>query len=630
MIDPFIFSPVSGGITLIADQAAVDNLSFEGNKTYLFKRGEYFRFTKSFSDLSDVVIGAYGSGNNPVLTGGQDISSESWSDEGSGIYSLVINEPKWIEIVGQNSKYVETDWIQIQSIPSSTQIGINALDVSSFSNIVGSKWVCRSEPWTTGLEYEVTAYSNGTITLDRDHTAEVYEPKTTRYFKLLGKLEYIQNDFEWAYEGGSLYVKLPSAPSNYEIVNYIDNVGLNISGGNGNRISNLDFNYYFGHGILASNSNNILIQGVKTDRIRHIGVTVNDCINLSIKNSNVSNCGVRGISGSGENAYILNSTINNIGNSENICYVRQSYIDATSLGIGISLNSSSSEHMNMIVDNCHVYNIAYVPVINASKGSKVRYCILHDYLTKFMDGGAVYSYSGEWLGFGKDLEVSNCIIYNAIGNQEGIDFGDIKVGIYFDNRVANSVARNNVIYNVDNRGDLFSNGDTENNTYEENLVITKSVASMYNDFYPASAPLFGNNGYVNRNNIYVGSSPDTILHSNDYATDNILENDYNYYINPFTTNVYLKNEVTGNFAGLQAAYNDDQNSVSKTNWLTYVDEATAETQILKVINEGDDDMNYVVPSGYEDKDGVDRSGQTLTVPSRFDGRPGMVLFKTSD
>ena len=67
-------------------------------------------------------------------------------------------------------------------------------------------------------------------------------------------------------------------------------------------------------------------------------------------------------------------------------------------------------------------------------------------------------------------------------------------------------------------------------------------------------------------------------------------------------------------------------STFKVNWLTYVNEATALTQVKLYTNETDAAVNQLIPSGYEDVDGVDVGSTTIEIPAYY----GLLVLKTSD
>src|SRR5450759_2426102 len=70
----------------------------------LFNRGDTFygtlKITKSGLAGSPIIIGAYGTGDNPIITGFTTITG--WTNEGSGIYSKTINCESAINLVTVN------------------------------------------------------------------------------------------------------------------------------------------------------------------------------------------------------------------------------------------------------------------------------------------------------------------------------------------------------------------------------------------------------------------------------------------------------------------------------------------------------------------------------------------------
>src|SRR5665647_881342 len=120
----------------------------------LFNRGDTFygtiTVTKSGSAGSPIVISAYGSGVNPIITGFTTITG--WTNEGNGIYSKVITseaQTNMVTIDGINTgmgRYPKSTYLIYESF--STNVSITDNGLGDATNWTGAEAVIRKNDWT--------------------------------------------------------------------------------------------------------------------------------------------------------------------------------------------------------------------------------------------------------------------------------------------------------------------------------------------------------------------------------------------------------------------------------------------------------------------------------------------------
>src|ERR1035437_4204072 len=120
----------------------------------LFNRGDTFYgtliVTASGSPGNPITIGAYGTGETPIITGFTTISG--WTNEGNGIYSKVITseaQTNMVTIDGVNTgmgRYPKSTYLTYESF--STNLSITDNGLGNAINWTGAEAVIRKNNWT--------------------------------------------------------------------------------------------------------------------------------------------------------------------------------------------------------------------------------------------------------------------------------------------------------------------------------------------------------------------------------------------------------------------------------------------------------------------------------------------------
>jgi len=136
----------------------------------LFKRGEVFygsiRVGKSGISGSPIVVGAFGNGANPVITGFQNVSG--WTASGGGIYTSSVTTCKstlnMVTVNNNNTpigRYPNTGYLTFESLTGNTSITDNQLTATP--NWTGAEVVIRKSRYNIGRN-SITNHNASRIT----------------------------------------------------------------------------------------------------------------------------------------------------------------------------------------------------------------------------------------------------------------------------------------------------------------------------------------------------------------------------------------------------------------------------------------------------------------------------------
>ena len=216
----------------------------------LFKRGDTFygsiTISTSGTSGSPIVIGAYGTGSKPVITGFTTVSA--WTNLGSNIWESTaavstLATCNMVTINGVNTpmgRYPNTGYLTFQSHSGTTSITSSSL--TGTPNWTGAELVVRASQWALDRT-PITAQSGGTLT----YSGSISHTPTD------GFGYFIQNDSrtldtanEWYYNPSTKKIQIysTSSPTNVQVATqdvlatvygaYITFDGLSFTGANSN------------------------------------------------------------------------------------------------------------------------------------------------------------------------------------------------------------------------------------------------------------------------------------------------------------------------------------------------------------------------------------------------------------
>jgi uncharacterized repeat protein (TIGR02059 family) len=448
----------------------------------LFNRGDTFYgtlvITKSGIAGSPITIGAYGSGENPIITGFTTISG--WTNEGNGIYSKVITseaQTNMVTVDGANTgmgRYPKSTYLTYESF--STNVSITDNQLAASPDWDGAEAVIRKNDWT----------------LDRctisNHTGNVltYTSLGTNLNATANYGYFIQNDLrcvtsygDWYHNAstGKFYMFFGAVDPSTKIVKVstINNLLYNHSYSTYVTVDNLSFTGSIANAIdYYWNTDHCIIQNCS---VTFAGL---DGINLlgsyeTVDNNQIIDCHRTGIVINGPNTVITNNTITNIG-------IIKGQSNLSHHNVGIYITSS-----NGLVQYNRIENVGYIGIYISGLISNVK--VQNNYINNILlvlnDGGGIYIY-----GPHSSIIIDGNIILNAIGNIDGTPNNTVLAdAILLDEYSSNVTVSNNTVANCSSSGlklhkahdNTIKNTTSFNNNIGIYFLNTTGSITIYNN-----------------------------------------------------------------------------------------------------------------------------------------------------
>jgi len=501
--------------------------SINAGDQILFKKGDKFYGTvtisKSGAAGNEIVIGSYGSGSLPEISGKKLITG--WTLYSGNIYRAAMPDSVChIYISGKLmtiARYPNSGFLKIDANIGNTGIYDAELYQSSgYWN--GANIRVRTANWS----YEsktVSGFSGGTITFS---SPTLYTTGPNYGYFLDNKLNLLDVQNEWYQDktAGYVYFYAPGGinPNSLTVEGIVLKNGINVNQNkNFIKVQNLSVNGFADRGIDVFTSNNISVTGCSVTQVTNYGIVING-FNEIINNNfieDVLNSAVFGIITNGE---IKNNIINRTGLYPGYGVNYRGY-----LGLEIHLSKG------VTVENNIIDSTGY-SAISVGHSCIVRNNYINFSMLKFNDGAGID------IGDSDTLQVLNNVVLNTIGNTESsaypelygsgiyINAGVLKnstihgntcaynsyAGIYIDHKIgtANNKITGNVLYNNFGMQILFADYSVGTNVPVYNTIVKNNI------FYSLQA---AQNCMVLRT--YTGTS------QNDYG-----DFDSNYYCNPYS------------------------------------------------------------------------------------------------
>jgi len=470
----------------------------------LFNRGDVFYgnmyLNKAGGVGNPIVIGAYGTGANPIITGFQTITG--WQLVGSNIWesSVAVTTLTTVNMVVINGvnipmgRYPNTGYLTYTA-PTLTTKTVSGLP-SSTTNWTGATAVMRLHHWVTDMN-TVTAHSGTVLT----HTNT---PNPTSYTGISGYGLFIQNDprtldqpNEWYFNPTTKKLRIfaACAPSDAQVTT-IDTLVR-----------------------IPSNRGNITIQDMKFTGSNKDHFTIMSSANITIQNCQFDFAGMDGIWGganggsSSANFKFLNNTFNHTNNNAILLreeftssLIQNNTFDNTAMQPGMGRGGDGQmmairvQATGALIEKNTIDSTGYIPIFFAGLTNTIRYNFITYFNMTKMDGGGIYTYN--FTNTGTSV-TKNTILYSrpsvagttqTYGLSHAIYLDNNSAGVQVDSNSAagfgyscmylNSGAKNNNIfgntfYDADNTIVLQANGSggllTTNNTFTNNIYVAKAI-----------------------------------------------------------------------------------------------------------------------------------------------------------
>lgn len=559
----------------------VNSHSFNSNDIIGFKRGDSW-YGSIITSNSDIIYGAYGSGDKPIISGFKEITG--WVNEGGGLYSkidsslqstietLTIEGEVYVKgrypRAGDSSGNFHNGWHNITSASGNTSI-TSPLH-SSTMNVSGARICCNKNDWIIESG-TVSSHSGNTITYSGTSSAA---QSPSKGFYLFNHALFLTNFGDWMYNGSTkkLTVYFGSEnPSNYVVkVTSINDVvqvntqatyrNLHIEGAN-----------RYGFALKNSTASNTVIEGCD------INYTGWDSIHML-------RSGDEGASGTPNNIDVLSCNFEEVGrwgvrtrNSSNVrvnhCVFKEVQMDASkapsqsSIGRAIAFTDRYAGN-NFEAKYNKFYNCGYSAIVYQGSNIDIMYNEIYGFGLIASDVAAIQTGFRNHSPSGSPDYVNRTVKYNLIDNTSWVNPtfhptpNPIVNGIYCDERSCNIDIQYNImigcIYG------LYSNSGW-NISFKNNIIYKAAHIGMFIQEYHSDIII---SGWDIQNNI-IYDWGFAALRINNIKLQNI--NNYgvinnNYYINPTkdetvsVRGVHWSEVTNYTLSGWRAEYNHDQNT----------------------------------------------------------------------
>lgn len=554
---------------------------FAPGDSILFKRGDTFygalAITEGGTSGSYITVGAYGTGDDPVITGLQTLTT--WTDEGDGIYSksITITGAHVLTVLIDDTmrnmgKYPNNDeWNVIQSASGDTKIHDDNLQGFDFT---GGKVVIRKSNHYQIDVFTITAHSNDTITYSG---GSVSATAGWGYYieKDLGTLDTYG---EWYYSSsaGKIYVYFGTElPGDHTIE--VAHIGDLVTFTTYKRYLNFENIHFKGcnDDIFYGHLNNYVTVKNCTLEYGYNGVYQITCTNWTIDSCTIRNVYGYGIRGSGfSNHYmtVTNNTIENIGIYPGLTN------ESRYRGPGMFLGQGD----NHLAEYNTINRTGFNGITFTGDNTIIRYNWTDSTNINTDDGGGIY--------YGGGASYVDMIVRKNIVTNPQLALGGMKAGtpnmtrgIYMDYNTSQITIDSNTVYNVPQHG-IFIFADSAI-TVDNNLVYD-ALYCMSMDNYLTTV----NEDITLTNNTFIAKTSTQYAFRNDSESDDFTEQgtfDYNLYARPIDDNLTIYPSYPGyyvpktlaewqTFSGQDAHSNKSPISVSDDSKIKFYYNATKE------------------------------------------------------
>jgi hypothetical protein len=615
--------------------------TFAPGDSILFQRGGTYTGTlvpaEDGSRTLPIIVGAYGSGAKPIITGVFQPTSVQWTSLGGNIYETTVavstqDRMRMVTINGvqfpmgryPNATAANKGFLTVDSDHDANQDTLITCDEipSAVANWTGAQIVYRTQKYWSDTA-TIISHSGNVIKVVDERIATIR--KNWGFF--------IQNDArtldqhgEWFYNRttGKLRMYLQSPPASYTIKVAATSTLVTLSSDDFITFDNIQFEYAHGDAMFFSTggnaSKNIKIQNcdfffIGDDALdaRNLNdtITVENCKMFDIGDYGIDFRGNTEAADDGPYAIIRNNEIRRVG----IFPGMGGFANGASVANRYGINVSAPD---CLVERNTIDSIGYIGIRFYGSRTVVQHNRVGHYCLVYHDGGGIYTWNARYPGTaGSILPTGMKMLYNVIhdgvGLNEGTNDSEDKVyAIYFDANAGFLECAYNTIYNSPGAGLYAQDFNTINmhhntfyNTiqgekgYEPQVILLKNLLHEQQ-----------NVGNTFKHNILVAkASTQEIIQFDGDATQTNHINDWgtidsNYYIKPIgdTSNIIpVRNDASTrilySLSGWVAAYAHDDHT--KRSPLFFPSTTTPDNVIKFYVNtKFTGDSTFTLPAGY--------------------------------
>lgn len=536
-VNATVYQVGSGGNLL---ESNISTTTFQLDDQLLFKCGEtfYTSFTINQSGTSGhpIIIGKWGTGSNPIITGFTTVSS--WTNLGSNIWESTnsvstLSTCNMVTVNGINTamgRYPNADaanggYLTFQSHVGHTSITTNGL--TGNPNWTGAEVVVRTSSWTVDKTV-IASQSGGTLNYLE---LSGYVPTDGYGFFIQKDIRTLDVQNEWYYNPSTKKIRIYST-----------------SQPTGVKLSTIET-------LLTINGDYITVNGIDfSGANKHVIYNALAAVDhVTIQNCNISFVGQSAITTKGSYLNILNNTITNsndhgidLSHTANVVFRGNTITDMGNyLGMGLDGNGTRYAVTfyntdDILIEFNTVKNISYKGIDFYGNRITVKNNYVDNFGYALDDGGGIYTFTGTDTPM-TNILIQDNIVLNGVGAKEGSTFSyGQALGIYFDNGSTNiEMSGNTVAYSC---------------LYGANLAIYSNINVHDNTFYDNGTPWNGSQfGVYNRddagsnntvqNNLFISTReaiPTFIYRSTTGVINTNSTFDYNYHISVMSPNTPVK------------------------------------------------------------------------------------------
>jgi hypothetical protein len=547
----------------------VNSVTFLPGDQVLFQRGDTFYGTitvkSSGTSSAPIVYGAYGTGNNPVITGFTAVSG--WTSLGGNIWESsntvsTLSTCNLVTIKGVNTPMGRTpnlgSYYTLQSHNANSSI--TSSNLSGIPNWSGAEVVIRKERWIW-QKGKITSQSGGTISYTDEGQ---FTPRDNWGFFIQNDARTLDSQNEWYYN-----------PTTKKVRVYSTTQPTNV------RVASLEYV------INSASKNYITITNLTVTGANTTGINISAGANVIVQNCVINNCGLDGVRAqSASNYYTFNnnlvkncnySGIHTYSNTNHHETITNNTLDSCAMVIGIGRLYAPaaifSAAENTLIQYNKVDHSGYDGMMVTSDRGQVKNNFVNNSLLNRSDGGGIYT-----AGANVDLIIDGNIVLNTFGYTGATNNGtSMGVGIYLDLNTSYTTVSNNTITGCVEDG-IYFNHHTNHNKVMNNTVFNNNVAQLAMHDYTSTGGL--NNNTVT-GNIFIAKSSTQLATCYRSSLNDIpsfmIVSDNNLLARPISNDNYIRagqpNQFTGsndykNLAEWQSFSGKDANSKTLTKTIT--------------------------------------------------------------
>lgn len=597
--------------------------SLQPGDSVLFERGGVYKGTitvnKSGTSSAPITIGAYGSGDKPVLS--RLTTAGGWTSLGNGIWesaaisttvagmNVVVFDGK-IQAMGRypNADAANKGYLKVESHSGTNSVTCSQLPSSI--NFGGAEIAYKPNHWTIDRS-KIKSQSGTTLSI-----AGVSTPADGFGFFIQNSIKTLDQLGEWYYNPSTKKISVyfgADSPSSHTVevssgdyvvynynFDYLNLQDLAIEGGNKSavyeystthcNIRNCDISFAGTEGIYVSQSTYFLVEGC----------TFNDCLNF-------------GVGAPGGDSY-LTIRKNRFSNIAVLAGMGQSGAHAYE---AIRMNASHS-----LIEYNSIDHVGYCAIRFTGDYNTIQYNFINYFDLVKDDGGGIYTGNASGTTASTGRVIKNNIVLNAVGCPEGTTASTRRQadGIYMDDAACGVTIEGNTVAFCPHYGLFLHNAHDIKIT--GNTLFNNMDQALYkhdNSSWPAiSNLLITNNIYFSK----LASQKSAYFYTLNNDISNFGTMDYNYYVRPLDDNYVIQGQiylgttshVTTDYtlATWQSKYGKDMHSHKSP--VTYSSSTNPDDVILFAYNETTADKTIPLSYGYVDAKGVKYSGSVTLSP----------------